>query len=218
LLLLGTGDSGKSTFARQMRIVHKAGLPQTEFVKFQSVLRENCLDSMKKIFTIADGLGINTPSSIQKQKNLVVNASELNPKVADAIVDLWENELVKETFSRRSEYNKIQVLSACPYYFKNCRRFAEPDFRPTDTDITHAKLRTTGVVETKFKVEDTDFTMVDVGGQRSERRKWLHCFQSVTAVLYLAALDEYNMTLEEDNTTNRMEESAKHMHSLPKQI
>lgn len=50
---------------------------------------------------------------------------------------------------------------------------------------------------------------MDVGGQRSERRKWLHCFDNVTAVLFLVALNEYDMVLEEDNRTNRMEESLK---------
>jgi len=51
--------------------------------------------------------------------------------------------------------------------------------------------------------------MVDVGGQRAERKKWLHCFDGVNCVIYLAALDEYNMTLQEDNVTNRLEESLK---------
>lgn len=72
-----------------------------------------------------------------------------------------------------------------------------------------AKLRTTGIVETTFSMSSINFTLVDVGGQRCERRKWLHCFDSVTAVIYLAALDEYNMTLEEDNSTNRLEESLR---------
>lgn len=66
------------------------------------------------------------------------------------------------------------------------------------------------------------FTVVDVGGQRGERRKWLGCLsvfavygsansssECVTAVLYLVALNEYDMVLEEDNKTNRMEESLK---------
>jgi hypothetical protein len=47
------------------------------------------------------------------------------------------------------------------------------------------------------------FTMVDVGGQRSERKKWLHCFGSVSAVLFLTAINEYDMVLEEDSKTNR---------------
>src|SRR5690606_980583 len=61
-----------------------------------------------------------------------------------------------------------------------------------------AKVRTTGITETIFTVANTEFTMVDVGGQRSERRKWLHCFSDVTAVIYLVALNEYDMVLEED--------------------
>ena len=42
--------------------------------------------------------------------------------------------------------------------------------------------------------------MVDVGGQRSERRKWIHCFENVTSIIFLVALSEYDQI-------NRMEES-----------
>lgn len=49
--------------------------------------------------------------------------------------------------------------------------------------------------------------MLDVGGQRSERRKWIHCFDCVTAVLFCASLNEYDQTLREDDSQNRMKES-----------
>ncbi len=49
--------------------------------------------------------------------------------------------------------------------------------------------------------------MFDVGGQRNERKKWIHCFEHVTAVLFVVALSEYNMVLFEDHTQNRLTES-----------
>lgn len=40
---------------------------------------------------------------------------------------------------------------------------------------------------------------MDVGGQRSERKKWIHCFENVIALIYLASLSEYDQCLEENN-------------------
>lgn len=54
-----------------------------------------------------------------------------------------------------------------------------------------------------------NFRLVDVGGQRSERKKWMHCFQDVTAVIFCVAMSEYDLKLYEDDTTNRMHESLK---------
>jgi hypothetical protein len=37
--------------------------------------------------------------------------------------------------------------------------------------------------------------MFDVGGQRSERKKWIHCFESVTSIIFCTALSEYDQGL-----------------------
>jgi len=44
------------------------------------------------------------------------------------------------------------------------------------------------------------FRIVDVGGQRSERKKWIHCFEGVTAVIFVSALNEYDLVLAEDDS------------------
>ena len=68
---------------------------------------------------------------------------------------------------------------------------------------------TSGIVETWFKKSNLIIGLIDVGGQRSERKKWLHCFESVSAVLFLVAISEYDQTLSEDRSVNRMKESLK---------
>lgn len=59
-----------------------------------------------------------------------------------------------------------------------------------------------------------NFKIIDVGGQRSERRKWIHCFEDVNAVLFVVAISEYNQVLMEDGVTNRMLESLKLFESI----
>lgn len=49
--------------------------------------------------------------------------------------------------------------------------------------------------------------MFDVGGQRSERKKWIHCFEGVTAIIFCVALSGYDLVLAEDEEMNRMTES-----------
>jgi len=50
-------------------------------------------------------------------------------------------------------------------------------------------------------------SMFDVGGQRSERKKWIHCFENVTSIIFCVALSEYDQVLLEESSQNRMQES-----------
>lgn len=43
-------------------------------------------------------------------------------------------------------------------------------------------------------------SMFDVGGQRSERKKWIHCFESVTSIIFCVALSEYDQVLLEEKS------------------
>ena len=66
-----------------------------------------------------------------------------------------------------------------------------------------------GLVETLFARDELSITIIDVGGQRSERRKWLHCFDGVDGVIFVMAMSEYDQILSDDATANRMHESIK---------
>lgn len=45
--------------------------------------------------------------------------------------------------------------------------------------------------------------MFDLGGQRSERKKWIHCFENVTAIIFMVALSEFDQVLIEDEQVVR---------------
>ena len=66
------------------------------------------------------------------------------------------------------------------------------------------RIPTTETTHSIIEINRMSITLIDVGGQRSERRKWLHCFESVNAVLFVAALSEYDLQVEEDPNTSRM--------------
>lgn len=83
-------------------------------------------------------------------------------------------------------------------FFIDLPRLWTPDYLPTDQDILHARLRTTGISETYFDVGNLIYRMFDVGGQRSERKKWIHVFDNAQAILFLVAISAYDSVLIED--------------------
>lgn len=66
--------------------------------------------------------------------------------------------------------------------------------------MLQARLRSTGITETLFELGQMNFRMMDVGGQRSERKKWIHCFEGVQCLLFMVALSGYDQCLVEDQS------------------
>ena len=82
------------------------------------------------------------------------------------------------------------------------------DYTPSQQDILYSRKATRGIHVYDTSINDMSFRFVDVGGQRSQRQKWLQCFDKVTAILFLVSSNEFDQLLWEDNTTNRLLESC----------
>jgi GTPase SAR1 family protein len=125
--------------------------------------------------------------------------------VIDHIKHLWSSEpAIKQAYAERS---KLQLLDSAVYFFDNVDRIGAQDYVPTRDDILRARLRTSGIVERTFNIQNVNFKFLDVGGQRNERRKWIHCFDQVTAIIFMTAVSEYDQCLYEDEKQNRLHES-----------
>ncbi|KAL8291526.1 hypothetical protein RQP46_002504 [Phenoliferia psychrophenolica] len=103
---------------------------------------------------------------------------------------------------------KYQLNDSAVYYFDKISEIGAINYRPTDQDILRSRVKTTGMTEENFMVGTLRYSVCDVGGQRSERKKWIHCFQNVHVLIFLVAISEYDQVLYEDKEISRMNESA----------
>lgn len=210
ILLLGAGESGKSTVVKQLKMFYQGGIPFRERDEFRVNIRRNTVECMNALTQAATNLGsgLRNPDSKALADRImdidITAAFEFRPDDADSIAKLWADPDIQEVFERRNEF---WLLDAAPYYFNSVHRIAEDDYVPSDEDMLMTRVRTTGIVETKFSEHGINYTIVDVGGQRNERRKWIHCFDDVKAIIFLCGLCEYNQVMYEDVNTNRMHES-----------
>jgi GTPase SAR1 family protein len=139
---------------------------------------------------------------------LITDLNERAPidiKVGTAIKELWKDEAILKAWKRRAEF---QIVESVKYYFNEIDRIMQPGYIATQQDMLLARVRKSGIVTEKYIIDGIPFEMYDVGGQRNERKKWIHCFDDVTAVIFVAALSEYDQVLFEDATTNRMTEAV----------
>lgn len=120
------------------------------------------------------------------------------------IESLWSDPVIPRLMERRDEF---YLMDNAEYFLNSVARIATDTYIPTQEDVLHARSKTFGVSETRFQTGDMSIHLVDVGGQRSERSKWIHSFDSVTSVIFCVALSEYDQVLLEDSSQNRMAES-----------
>jgi len=212
LLLLGTGESGKSTIFKQMQIIYgQEGFSENEKSTFRYVLRRNVVESMQTLLMGCTKFNIpfTNPQS-KASSEFIMNVDPLSAafwvnEIKDHIIHLWTKEpAILTVYAQRA---KMQLIDSAQYLFENMERLGKPDYTPDANDILRARLRTSGIVEKSYKINNVDFKFLDVGGQRNERRKWIHCFQDVTAVMFVAAISEYDQMLYEDEKENRVHEA-----------
>lgn len=302
LLLLGAGESGKSTVLKQLRLLHQGGFTYQERLQYSQIIWADTIQSMKILIIQARKLNIpldcDDPSSnrhLFECKRLLLRAKALdcidanvaggseflndyvlkysersenkrkvqstgkveafdnfqkaemqeqdiklqeisqglnetgsesngiflkqqqqsqqqspsknysNEQIAYAIKELWTlDHGIKQCFARSNEF---QLEGSAAYYFDTIEKFAQPGYTCSDEDILKGRIKTTGITETNFNIGSSKFKVLDAGGQRSERRKWIHCFEGITAVLFVLAVSEYDQMLFEDECVNRMHEA-----------
>ncbi|KAF6008159.1 Guanine nucleotide-binding protein alpha-2 subunit [Brettanomyces bruxellensis] len=215
MLLLGSGESGKSTILKQIKIIHQNGFSKRELYDYKPFVFKNiceCAEAIIKAlrkFNLDDDLQTMTNDDLDKILEYEVPMDEDSKTMTFALGDkmkilIKEPMVVKLLEEHRGEF---YLMDSFKYFFDNIDRITADGYVPNVTDVIRTRKQTSGIYDTRFQLEDIRIHLFDVGGQRSERKKWIHCFDNVTAVMFCVALSEYDQVLLESPTQNRLVES-----------
>ncbi|CAO3685828.1 unnamed protein product [Umbelopsis ramanniana] len=213
ILLLGSGESGKSTIVKQMKIIHQNGYSNEELYPWRITVYKNLIESAQALVygVTKFGLEFENPKNVELANRILEYTvpteltSSLNPEVVTAIQSVWADSVVPKLLDRGG--SDFYLMDSAPYFFGEVTRIGQADYIPNVSDVLRARQKTTGITETRFNMGQLNIHMFDVGGQRSERKKWIHCFESVTSIIFCVALSEYDQVLLEESGQNRMQES-----------
>jgi len=209
LLLLGAGESGKSTLFKQMITIYGTGFPEPERITYRPIIYQNVMAAMNTMLQQCDERKLQLSSAGEAARDALSSAGErgderLTPELAALLRTLWTDKAIQNAYAARATY---QLADSTAYYLDKIAEMSVTDYIPTQQDVLRSRVRTTGIVENDFEIDGNKFKMYDVGGQRNERKKWIHCFENVTALIFVAAISEYDQVLYESEDTNRMREA-----------
>lgn len=266
VLLLGAGESGKSTIIQQLKILHQNGFSQEELLEYRPVVYRNILDIGKELIearnkfnvtlepnsgiteedlarfhafdhteerrdengnesaaagTTSDGdvdadvaaaaaavaAAADATTDNNQYKAALSSLTQFPPDLADTLNKLWKLPSTKELINGEHS-SEFYLMDSAKYFVDDLARISKPNYIPNENDIIRSRQKTSGIFENIFDVgSNLRLHMYDVGGQRSERKKWIHCFDNVTLIIFCVSLSEYDQLLLEDQGQNRFEES-----------
>ncbi|KAH8928041.1 heterotrimeric G-protein alpha subunit (G-alpha, GPA3) [Atractiella rhizophila] len=254
ILLLGAGESGKSTIVKQMKIIHQGGYNKQELMQARLSIYSNLLESAQAIvMALADlQLELQDPANkeyasqilsyrlisldppvrfprrrLHRESDASDSSAEareepplphfdesvehqeersyLTPDIVRAIESVWHDPIIP-LLLERGGYD-WHMMDNAPHFLNRIKTIGQSDYVPSIEDVLKSRKKTTGLTETHFQSGRLIIHMVDVGGQRSERKKWINAFEDVTCIIFCVSLIEYDQVLREEARQNRLQES-----------
>jgi len=116
---------------------------------------------------------------------------------------LWNCPAIQNAYERQTDPGIAETM---PYFMNKISNILDPNYIPTFEDFLKDCTRTSGLVEARIRDGDIEYLIFDLGGARSERRKWIHCISDTSYIIFVSAISAYNRTLYEDSSSNSLVE------------
>lgn len=201
VVIAGISESGKSALHRSM-LLDREEFSDRFRALLTDVIRDNLIEGTRKI------LGHMQRSDIPFNNDFLESYAFNVITVEDVwlIQSLWENAGFLEAYRQRSAYHLNEGYA---YFVHHVKRIMDSGYLPSDQDLIHASVRTIGTQETRFRYKDITYAVIDTGGARSERKKWIHVMKHPDTVIFTVDVTCYAKTLVEDGVSNQLQEGLK---------
>ncbi|KAF2074783.1 hypothetical protein CYY_003929 [Polysphondylium violaceum] len=213
ILLLGSEFSGKSTFTKQVKLMYQGGFLKEDAVQIKPYIRLNLSIIIKDLIKFVQAsekpLHVTENGKIAWKKISLYPVSiefKTSKDLARYVIDLSVDPAFKSVYYPLLESKRDDAI----YLIENCKRIVNDDYVPTKEDMLKCKITSTsGTFDTKLDIGKNIYTFVDVGGQKCERKKWIHQFEDVGLILYFVSLNEFDQPPEEKKETcsNKLQEN-----------
>eukprot|EP00475_Leptophrys_vorax_P020547 TRINITY_DN28141_c0_g1_i1.p1 TRINITY_DN28141_c0_g1~~TRINITY_DN28141_c0_g1_i1.p1 ORF type:complete len:367 (-),score=74.19 TRINITY_DN28141_c0_g1_i1:109-1209(-) len=224
VLLLGIGESGKATLWKHLAMIY--GDPPSEDK------RKNCLTAIHlniiamtcKVlswYTAPQDGGDNKEEDIMQISSLEIGervkevnksmyhsavAFRISADVGKDLETLWADPVFNKLL-RMGDPSKMFTPFNLQYFCDKIAEIIDPNYLPSDQDILNVRVRTSGLEARDLEIKGKRFRAILTGGQRNERRKWIHALSDFSAVIYVFSVADYDKVLLEDATRSYVEES-----------
>ena len=211
---MGSGGSGKTTLRKQMRNVYGKPFSKPELEDMKPIIVGNIVIGVQAILAACNqsfGQKLEDPKSIEAAEFCAIleREGEFTDEMVGHFRQLWNDPNFTAT---RAQHHQFQLQECVEGFMESLLKgwpnnWGGKDWVPTIDEFIRARIRTSGIVKDEFLVDGVQYELYDAGGQRAERRKWIHAFDNVTAVVFVASLTDFEESLYENHSENRLKDS-----------
>jgi GTPase SAR1 family protein len=194
LLLCGSGESGKTTFLRQLQLRFRpGGIQESDRLAFVPTIRGNLIETMQLLLVYGTQHDLAVDDALIEQASLIsgLNAfnCEITTTITDALEALWGDESIQEAFSHHDE---TVIPDHMDYFFTQVQNVMSLGYVPTDDDLLKARIRTIGIDQFAFQLGDVMIEFYDLGGQRNERSKINQIKDKVNGLAFCVSFADFD--------------------------
>lgn len=208
LLLCGAGESGKTTFTRQMQLKFFGEVPPKERKQYISTIRGNLVETIQQLLVYLERVGISLDEDLIEQAenlgDLDAFECEFTPELAEDLKAFWSDSKIQNAFTHRDE---LGIADHIDYFFQKIDDLVPEDYSPTNEDILKARVRTIGYTAVTFDIDGALVRIFDVGGQKTERKVWGDVLKQVESCIFCVSFADFDKPMFEDQSILRIEDS-----------